>query len=572
MRRYVSILLLFALTFWPVVPARAYTLQYTNANANVQIRWPATTITVALSNSLNSPPANIKAGSDVVGAARRALSRWAEASNIEFVVTTSAAGAIGNDGVNLITVSTENAGLFNCGADPAATPPQGRARVTFDPNTGGIVDGDVAINPNSCAQFSTDGTPGTFDLEATFVHEIGHMLGLEHSGVVAASMQPRQGRNGIYDLPALTVRTLSDDDIAGIRAIYGPLSNLGAIQGTVAGPSGAIFGAHVFAEEVSTGRVRGSNITLPDGRYRIDGLPAGQYRVVVEPLDEPVRAGEIASRSGAYQGLQNQTPLFRTFEVGTFNVASDSTTNVSPVLTSALQPALNPRFVGINSQLSSIPAPLVPGQTRTVFVGGNNLHQVEAGGISFNSNFITLNPASLQKMVFTASNGEQVQVLSFDVTLSILTPPGDYSIRLLSTLNELAYVAGGLTVDLPFGSTLSTPNPIDNTTFFVAQHYRDFFNREPDAPGLAFWVNQIEECGANVGCREVRTVNVSAAFFQSIEFQQTGDAVYRFYEASFNRRPLISEFLPDAQRIQRGVIVGQGNWEAQLEANRQAYA
>ncbi|HYP54520.1 MAG TPA: DUF4214 domain-containing protein, partial [Pyrinomonadaceae bacterium] len=523
---------------------------------------------------------NIKAGSDVVGAARRALARWAEASNIEFIITTSDAQAVGNDGVNLITVSPVNATLFGtCGQGTA--PPQGRARVTFDPNTGFIADGDVAINPNACAPFSTDGqfvagdANNPFDLEATFVHEIGHMLGLEHSGVIAASMQPRQGRNGIYNLPAHTVRTLSDDDIAGIRSIYGPLAGLGTIQGTVTGTGGPIFGAHVFAEETSTGRVRGANITLPDGRYRIDGLPPGQYRIVVEPLDEPVRASEIASRSGAYQGLQSLQPSFRTVEMGVVNVGADSAVNFSPILTNAAQAFLNPRFIGVNGQLSSVPAPLVPGRTATLLVGGTNLHSVDAGGISFNSSFITLNPASLQKFFFTlSSTGEQVPVLSFDVTLSIVTPPGDYSVRLLSSSppNELAYVAGGLTVDLPNGTTTATPNPIDNSQFFVAQHYRDFLNREPDAAGLAFWTNEIESCGTNAACRDLRKVNVSAAFFLSIEFQETGDFVYRFYEASFNRRPTLSEFLPDTQRIQRGVIVGQGDWQTRLEANRQAFA
>jgi len=31
------------------------------------------------------------------------------------------------------------------------------------------------------------------------------------------------------------------------------------------------------------------------------------------------------------------------------------------------------------------------------------------------------------------------------------------------------------------------PNPIDDAQTFVAQNYRDFLNREPDAGGLAFW-------------------------------------------------------------------------------------
>ena len=50
-------------------------------------------------------------------------------------------------------------------------------------------------------------------------------------------------------------------------------------------------------------------------------------------------------------------------------------------------------------------------------------------------------------------------------------------------------------------------NPIDDSTNFVRQHYHDFLNREPlpaDAAGLNFWVNQIESCGSDQACRDLR--------------------------------------------------------------------
>ncbi|MDT5296138.1 MAG: hypothetical protein QOJ76_3018, partial [Acidobacteriota bacterium] len=116
------------------------------------------------------------------------------------------------------------------------------------------------------------------------------------------------------------------------------------------------------------------------------------------------------------------------------------------------------------------------------------------------------------------------------------------------------------------------PNPVDDSQFFVRQHYQDFLNREPDAPGLQFWTNEIESCGANAQCREAKRVNVSAAFFLSIEFQETGYLVQRLYDVSFDRQPRYAEFIPDVQEIGRGVVVGQGDWRAQLAANRQSFA
>src|SRR5438132_3166838 len=66
------------------------------------------------------------------------------------------------------------------------------------------------------------------------------------------------------------------------------------------------------------------------------------------------------------------------------------------------------------------------------------------------------------------------------------------------------------------------PNPIDCADFFVRQHYRDFLNREPDDAGLAFWTNEITSCGADAQCIEAKRINVSAAHFLSLDFQQTG--------------------------------------------------
>jgi cytochrome c peroxidase len=59
-----------------------------------------------------------------------------------------------------------------------------------------------------------------------------------------------------------------------------------------------------------------------------------------------------------------------------------------------------------------------------------------------------------------------------------------------------------------FGDTSGiTTNEIDQTDTFVVQHYRDFLNREPDTSGLNFWMNQISQCGPNVGCVEAMRVN-----------------------------------------------------------------
>lgn len=120
-------------------------------------------------------------------------------------------------------------------------------------------------------------------------------------------------------------------------------------------------------------------------------------------------------------------------------------------------------------------------------------------------------------------------------------------------------------------------NPIDSAEFFARQHYLDFLNRQPDDLGLAYWANKITLCGNNTGCIEVERVNVSAAFFLSIEFQQTGYLVYKTYKASYGNLPnapvplKLNEFLPDTQQIGLGLIVAQSGWEQVLENNKQNF-
>ncbi|HEX8293841.1 MAG TPA: hypothetical protein VF570_18900, partial [Pyrinomonadaceae bacterium] len=124
---------------------------------------------------------------------------------------------------------------------------------------------------------------------------------------------------------------------------------------------------------------------------------------------------------------------------------------------------------------------------------------------------------------------------------------------------------------------VATPADIDASQFFVAQHYRDFLSREPDAQGLNFWRQGIDACGADPACREVRRVNTSAAFFLSIEFQETGFLVYKTYGASFGAIPgkpvpvTFRQLLAGTQRIGQNVVVNQGDWRAQLDANKQAF-
>jgi hypothetical protein len=143
-------------------------------------------------------------------------------------------------------------------------------------------------------------------------------------------------------------------------------------------------------------------------------------------------------------------------------------------------------------------------------------------------------------------------------------------------------------------------NALETAQFFAWQHYRDFLNRDPDAPGLAFWSGEITECndpakrqpGESVAaCTERKRSNTSAAFFLSPEFQNTGSFVVRVYWGTLGKqpgtpkslcpslpngysgqcRPLYSDYIADMSQVAKGIVVNDQLDPAVINANKQAF-
>ncbi|MEA2173342.1 MAG: hypothetical protein QOD00_934 [Blastocatellia bacterium] len=120
-----------------------------------------------------------------------------------------------------------------------------------------------------------------------------------------------------------------------------------------------------------------------------------------------------------------------------------------------------------------------------------------------------------------------------------------------------SFSLNSLRADAPFTAAASAPkaNPLDSTEFFVRQQYVDFLDREAEQGGLDYWSAQIRNCGGDAACIRQRRIDVSAAFFISSEFQDTGFFVYRTYKAAFGARPGYRDFTRDRSSVVGGPIM-----------------
>jgi hypothetical protein len=197
-----------------------------------------------------------------------------------------------------------------------------------------------------------------------------------------------------------------------------------------------------------------------------------------------------------------------------------------------------------------------------------DLSATQKGDYEFAAGTLTFGPGETTKTIPILINEDSFLEGTESFVINLSNPTGGGTAGAPSTITILDDEV----------SVLST-NVIDNASDFVRQHYHDFLNRDADAGGLAFWTNEITSCGANAACIDLKRQNVSAAFFLSIEFQETGGNVLRLQRVAFGRksneagtRTPYTQFMRDAQQVGRGVIVGQAGYQALLELNKQTYA
>ncbi|MBW2523709.1 MAG: matrixin family metalloprotease [Deltaproteobacteria bacterium] len=90
-----------------------------------------------------------------------------------------------------------------------------KTTVTYDNETGEILDADIEMN-HAFNEYTTSDDYVVYDLQAILTHEIGHLIGLDHSPYLSATMEAG------YQQGSTDERFLDQDDVDGVCAVYPP--------------------------------------------------------------------------------------------------------------------------------------------------------------------------------------------------------------------------------------------------------------------------------------------------------------------------------------------------------------
>ncbi|HYE16287.1 MAG TPA: carboxypeptidase regulatory-like domain-containing protein [Pyrinomonadaceae bacterium] len=316
-----------------------------------------------------------------------------------------------------------------------------------------------------------------------------------------------------------------------------------AISGRVTSGGGGLEGVTVTLSGTQTALA----VTDAQGNYRIGVLAGGTYEVkpslqgyTFTPVSQSF-PNISADQTADFAAAALQTPA----EPARFVIA-----DVAPFEEGATSIVVTIRRSGDASQPASVDYETADGTARQGYD-----YMLARGTLRF-----AAGEAEKQVAVIIINDAHDEADETF--TLTLTAPTGGMELNALASAQLV--IRGAAEVS-------QSQNPADDVRFFVRQHYADFLNRVPDEAGLDYWARGIESCGADQQCREVKRIDTSAAFFLSIEFQETGFLVYRLQKATDAQMPRYAEFLRQAQEIGSGVVVGKPGWAEKMEANKREF-
>ncbi len=333
-------------------------------------------------------------------------------------------------GIHLVLFDETNTSeFFPPGSGTVAITP-----VLFNGFTGAIADADVLFNgDNTFWGFTTSAQPGSFDVQDVATHELGHLLGLDHTGSAGGTMYP------YVDPTIILHRSASDDDARGLRDAY-PSGAFGKLTGSVVRSSNAsaVRGALVAARDAD-GRLVTSILSDDDGDFTLVGLEPGTYTVYARPLDQPVDEFNLG------QGYTIQTDFEPELYAAPATIVATETVDLGTLV---VGPDVS---LNLGTAFDPFPFHLVDGTSTMILVSGT--------GLSGGSTLTASDPD------FTLGapmwNGNSVQV---SVTVPAGELPGNVDLTVVDSMGRTSILPGALEVT-PASPAVTMVTPGSGSSF-----------------------------------------------------------------------------------------------------------
>lgn len=326
-------------------------------------------------------------------------------NTIAFGSTASDLSAVGT--ALAITVNSYVTGPANPGA-PGSNP-VGCASNCQYPSAGDIFDSDIILNP--AYSFSTTGDANTHDLQAVMLHEFGHSLSANHTGILAASM---------FQFPFQ--HFLTTDDLAFVNSAYPLPTNpapSGTISGTVTASGAGVPYALLTAFDNTQGITVGS-VTNPDGTYSFS-VPPGNYQIYAEPLNGavPINIYLTATQSSLAAATLFQTTLYS----GTVNVTANSNATANIAVTTGKSTLATPAVAvtqvnaAVTSAINGGPVTIPSGQSVDLVLAGPGFDStLGASNFTFYSTLLSIKPGSVRVDKSQTISGSNLLRVTLNVT------------------------------------------------------------------------------------------------------------------------------------------------------------